>query len=160
MNKQELIECETKTLNDKIKKINEIADIPEELGYGLSCPWGDVKYHKDITIDQLGLELHKLRDVLGEYKIGTYWVPYAGTVCVEYMFGKTKVWYRITTENEQGRNWTMYAPTVGDGVRDYRIRPAFRGKQMTLTLSDSSSCIVEVHSILAEARLGRATGGW
>jgi hypothetical protein len=101
MNKHELIEYETKMFTDKIKKITAITDIPDELGYALCCPWGDVKYDKQITIDQLAPELHKLREVLGEYEMNSYWVPYEGMVCVDYIFGKTKVWYRIATEHEQ-----------------------------------------------------------
>jgi hypothetical protein len=102
MNKQELIKYETEKFHKQIERINALPDIPQELGYAAYCALGDEMYNKKITIEQLALELHKLREALGEYKIGQYWVPYPEMVCVDYTFGKTTVRYRIETKDEQG----------------------------------------------------------
>jgi hypothetical protein len=61
----------------------------------------------------------------------------------------------LGTQNETGQSWSMQIPTMGTGPYSYRARPAFRGKCITVTITESSSSLIEVHSLSLEARLGR-----
>jgi len=98
MTKAECIKMEQKNFREKMRKLRAT---PEVNGYGVSAALGKVAIGKDIIIEELGQELHKLKEQLGDYKIGSYWIPYDGLVCVDYTFGNHTVRFRIKTKDEQ-----------------------------------------------------------
>lgn len=58
-------------------------------------------------------------------------------------------------ENEFGDTFSSNPiPTTGDGVRDYEFRPHYRGKELTVTLSDYSASPVQINSLQADLNVG------
>jgi len=100
MTKQELIDLLNRQHSESIQMVSDMPDLPDSFGYGyfshFSC---GAMLTKTIDYADLHLELHKLRGVIGDYKIKSYWVPHDGCVCVKYEFEYAMVWYTINDEN-------------------------------------------------------------
>ena len=99
--KQEFIDRHNEKHKESIKSICKLPDLPDSFSYNyFLTSLGEAMLTKTIDYADLGVELHKLRGVIGDYQIMSYWVPYDGCcVCAEYAFGSTIVWYTINDQN-------------------------------------------------------------
>ena len=93
MNKDEAI---ADALKQHARQLKTLAALPDETIEGVSVVnsvSGDVSLHSSlITMEELYDILHQLKKLLGDYKMSSYWIPYDGTICVDYMFGATRYW--------------------------------------------------------------------
>ena len=97
-NKKELL---TKTIDDLdllTDKIRELDDKFYEFCHvqvGMFDELLITAKSEKLTWSEFTKELHNLKENLGNYKIDSYWIPYAGTVCVAYWFKGKRVRFTI-----------------------------------------------------------------
>lgn len=104
MHKAELIDYENKKHAEKLAKIEQLPDEAFTVE-GISAfagAAGDVVLDKSTdSFDEVLDILHKMRTVLGAYKLESYWMPYSSMLCIRYAFGKTLLWFRLTVKSQE-----------------------------------------------------------